>query len=140
MNFHARYAMNPDAVENGTWVEMGDGLAVKVRRGNSAAAKAKRKELEEPYRAARKFNQELSTKENEEIMIKMMAECLVVSWRGVLVTDPDDPESSVEVPFSPETAEEYFRKYPDFREDVATIIFDRDTFRAAATEEDAKNS
>lgn len=134
MNFHSRYYSNADAKENGTWVDLGGGLKIKVRALDSTHSRETRRKLEEPYSALIRSTGSLPDDKAEEVMTKQLAQSIVVDWQGVT------EEDGAPLPFSPAAAEKMFQKYPDFRSEVAMIITDRSTFKRQAQEADLKNS
>lgn len=133
MGFHDRYYVNKTAEEEGTWVELGDGIAVKVRRFNSAHAKATRRKLEEPHAALMRSG---TVPEDiaDDILTKQMSQSLIIDWKGVTT------ETGEAIPATPENVEGQLRKYPEFRNEVAALVLDRQTFKKLIQKEDLKNS
>lgn len=131
MKFHDRYHVDKGAQEDGTWADLGDDIKVKVRRLNSAHAKATRRALEEPHLAALRAGN--ADDLFEDILIKQMAQSLVLDWRGV--TDSTGAPMSA----TPENVEAILREYPEFREEVGAKIMDRQTFKKQVRDEDLKN-
>jgi hypothetical protein len=131
-NLSDLYSFDKAAFEDGTWVDIGHGISVKVRSPQSAHSKAVRKKLEAPYAALTRGGKELPDDIAENILIKQMAQSLIIDWKGV--EDNDQP-----IPATPETIEAQLRKYQFFREDVASVIAQRDTYKARVDEEDVGN-
>lgn len=126
------YSFNKTAYEDGTWVAIGHGIEVKVRSPQSAHSKAIRRKLEAPYSALTRGGKELPDDIAENMLIKQMAQSLIVSWAGV-------EENGVAIPATPENIEAVIRKYQFFREDVASVIAQRDTYKTNVAEEDVGN-
>lgn len=134
MGFHDRYHVDKAAEEEGTWVDLGDNVAVKVRRFTSAHSKAVRRKLEEPHAALARGGQQLPDTILEEILIKQMALSLIVDWKGV----PDDTGQPLQA--TPENFEKVLREYPEFRNEIGSIVMDRATWKKQVRETDLKNS
>jgi hypothetical protein len=133
MGFHDRFATNKAAAEEGTWVDLGDGVKIKVRRFDSAVSKAVRRKLEEPYTALRRAGQELSDDIAQELLIRQLAQAILVDWRGV--TD----EEGKSIAFSSDVAYDILKKYDFFLEDVSRIVGSRDTFKSQVKDADLGN-
>lgn len=129
MGFLSKYKTDKTAEVAGVWVEMDEGVEIRVARLNNEKARDERRKLEKPYRNF----QQVPDKVSEEIMRKVVARTVLVDWRGL--TDEDGKA----VPYSAEKAEELFVAYPDFLNDVVGASMARETFQAQATEA-AKNA
>lgn len=140
MSFVNKYKTDRAAETDGTWVILDeeDGIAVKVRRFNSPAARALRGELDVEFgKELKSKDADVVEKANEKLMTRMLAKAIIVDWSGI--SDEDADGNEVVVPFSSDTAEEILFKYPDFRNEILAIVFDRSTFRQQVREVAGKN-
>lgn len=124
MGFMKKYAVDKDAVSQGTWVLFDEGVEIKIASLKSDEAKKLRRKLEAPYRAMR----EIPAHVQEDILTKMLAQVVVKDWKGL--TD----EEGNAITFSVEKADELLRKYPEFLEDVIVAATSRETFREDGVE------
>lgn len=131
-NLSDLYSFDKSAFEEGTWVAIGNGISVKVRSPQSAHSKAVRKKLEAPYAALTRGGKDLPDDIAENILIKQMAQSLIIDWSGVA-------DGGLPIVATPETIEAQLRKYQFFREDVASVIAQRDTYKTHVTDEDVGN-
>ena len=133
MKLSDRYAFDKSAFEEGTWVPLGDGMAVKVRSPQSAHSKAIRRKLEAPHAALTRNGRELPDDIAETILLQQMAQSLIIDWKGIENDDGTPLEAT------PENIEATLRKYPFFRDDVGMVLANRDTFKTRTTEADLGN-
>ena len=129
MSFLDKYKTDKTAELEGVWVEMDAGVEVRVARLNNDKARAKRRELEKPYRNFREVPESV----NEGILRKVVASTVLLDWKGL--TD----DAGAKMPYSAAKAEELFELYPDFLNDVVSVSMARETFQAAGAEA-AKNA
>jgi hypothetical protein len=120
--FSERYATNTQIEEDGQWVDFGEGIKVRVRRLNSKFSRDVRRKLEKPYTAMYR-GREMPESLQEELMVKQLAQAIVVDWEGV------EDESGKTMPFSMDNAVKIFTVYRDFRDDVVTASMERATFQ-----------
>jgi hypothetical protein len=127
MSFLSRYKTDTSLENDGVEVDFGDGVSVTVRRMNNKSAQELRRKLEKPYARMRETPDSVS----ENILNRVLAEAVVVGWKGV--TD----ENGNELPFSPANAMKIFEnpELRDFKEDIAMASMQRETFKAQADEE-----
>ena len=124
------YSFDREAFESGTWVQIGNGISVKVRSPQSAHSKAIRRKLEAPYAALTARGKELPDDVAENILIKQLSESLIVDWKGIEGDDGEPLEAT------PENIEKALRQFQFFRDDVGSVIATRDTYKAKTTEAD----
>lgn len=140
MSFVKKYKTDRAAETEGTWVTMDeeDKIYVKVRRLNSPAARAIRGDLDIEFRSEVNSNDpEVVESGNEKLMTRMLAQAIIVDWQGI--TDEDADGNEVAVPCTPENVEMILFKYPDFRNEILAVVFDRSTFRQQVREAGGKN-
>jgi hypothetical protein len=126
--FTDKYKNDEKAVTEGKWFDLGDGVEVKVVRIDNADSRKMRMNLERPYRG-----RDIPVSRLEDILSTVVARAVLKDWKGV--TD----ENGNELMFSSEEALRQFRRYPDFRDDVAVAAADREQFRVDTLEEDSGN-
>jgi len=134
MKIKQHFATDASAEEEGVWVEIGEGAAVKVARfGNKRHEKALDR-LRKPYRNILRTGGEIPKDRAEAIVIESMAEALLLDWRGF---EDDDGRA---IAHDKETAIGLLTELKDFRNQVAAIAMEAETYRASALEAAAKNS
>ena len=129
MSFLQKYKTDKAAEQNGVWIEVDDGVEIKVARLNNEKARELRRTLEAPYRNFK----EVPPKALEDIMRRIVASCVLLDWKGV-----DQDADGNDVLYSPDRAEEIFVEYPDFFNDVVSASAARETFQTEALDA-AKN-
>lgn len=133
-NLYARFQTDKVLEENGVWVDFGDGLEVKVARFNSARSKEVRRRLEKPFKGVFRSGQDLPEDKSTDILVKQMAEAIILDWKGVLGPDGKVLEPTLENKIKVLT------DLPDFREVIATAALESATFKTLEDEEAGKNS
>lgn len=140
MSFVKKYKTDRAAETEGTWVciDKEENIWVKVRRFNSPAARALRSDLDVEFgKELKDEDPDVVEKANEKLMTRMLAKAIIVDWKGITDENADGAEVAIE--FSPDTAEDLLFKYPDFRNEVLALVFDRSTFRQQVREVAGKN-
>lgn len=132
MSFRDLYATDKAAETDGTWVELGEGVKVMLRRANSKKSKDVRKRLEKPYISMLRRDT-LPDHIAEQITARHVAEGILIDWKGV--TD----EKGKEIKFSPEAAYEICLEFPDFRDDIINFAVEAGTFRTKMAAESEGN-
>lgn len=128
--FMERYKTDRNLEENGQWVELGDGLEIKVARISSERSKAVRHRLEKPYA---KMRGEIPTSIQEQILIKQIAEAVLLDWKGVT----DEEGKAVECTLDAKI--KMLTEFKDFLQDVVMVAMEAETFKAQKIEEASKN-
>lgn len=128
--FMERYKTDRNLEENGQWVELGDGLEIKVARISSERSKAVRHRLEKPYA---KMRGEIPTSIQEQILIKQIAEAVLLDWKGVT----DDEGKAIECTLDAKI--KMLTEFKDFLQDVVMVAMEAETFKAQKIEEASKN-
>jgi hypothetical protein len=131
--FTERYTTNKEAEEEGVWVDLGDGIEIKVRRIKSPTSRKVLRQLQAPYEHMRRTGRSLPESVETEITRKWAAHGLLVDWKGV--GDKDGKN----LPFSPDNALKVLQEFDDFADDVAYFAREVETFRAKSLEDAAKN-
>lgn len=131
--FLDRYQTDKSLEEEGVWVDFGGGVMVKVARITSAKSREVRRRLERPL-ARKNRNEELTLDQLEHLMIEQLSQAVVKDWKGV--TD----EKGKELPCTVENCRDILNKFPDFREDVATVSMEKATFQQNRMQDELGNS
>jgi hypothetical protein len=115
----------------GTWIDIGKGVRIKVARiGNPENSKLAQK-LWRPYRAAHRANS-LPDEVADELMIEAIARTILVGWEGV-------EADGKPLPYSYENAKALLSEVPDFRQLVWGFANEAATFRREQEEAEQKN-
>jgi hypothetical protein len=127
------YAFNRTLFEDGAWIDIGNGISVKLRSPQSAHSKAIRKKLEAPYAALTRGGRELPDDIAETLLIKQLSQSLIIDWKGI------EDEDGLPLKATPENIETALRNFQFFRDDVGGVLANRETFRNLTVEADLKN-
>lgn len=137
MSFANRYAFNKEAAEDGTWVVMGGGLDIRVRRINSKFVRDFVTKENKKHSHLTRGGRELPNDISEMISRRVGAHAILNGWRDT-PKGPDNPTGEKGAPrgddgnvieYSPDVALQYFVDYPDFLEDVVTQSSSVENFR-----------
>lgn len=134
MSLYTRFSYDKDLADNGNWIPFGEGVEFKMRRLNSPLVQEKRRQLEQPYEALLRTGGSLGEDILRGILVNMMAESVILGWKGV--TD----SSNVPMEFSIANAKILLTDLPDLVRVLVDLASDRDLFKAAVDGEAAKNS
>lgn len=139
--FTERYKTNRTQEEEGVWVDFGDGIRVRIRRLNSQHSQEVRRRLEKPY-GNQYRNREMPASLQEELMVKQLAQSIVLDWEGVEDPShqPAEGEAQKMLSFSPDNAVRIFSQYKDFRQDVVEASMEKATFQDEIRKESEGNS
>lgn len=111
----------------GVWQPIGEGAEVKVARfGNPKSARLFQR-YTRPYRR-QIDNGTMDPKKQEEILARVMAESVLLDWRGFHLGDE-------EVEYSTERAFEFLRDYRELRELVKDYAEDAEAYRQESLED-----
>jgi len=130
MEIVKQFAVDKEKESSGVWVPIGENARLKIARANNPNFKRLFRKLIAPYTAAIRTNS-LPDDVDDEIMIKAIAETILVDWDGIT-------ENGAPVPYSVEKAIEYLKHEP-FRDMVTTFSRDLELFKQAQDEETEKN-
>ena len=126
--FAERYQTDRTLEEEGAWVDLGDGIKIKVARIQSRRARRVLARLYRPYENLRQSGRKIAESVQETITRQWLAEGVLLDWEGV--TDA----AGKEVTFSAEHALQVFEAFPDFLDEVAFFSREQETFRAERLE------
>lgn len=128
------YKSNVKAENEGIWVELQEGIEVKIRSAQSLHAAKVYKELIAPYKKkAQRGN--LPESVTREINAMHLAKGILVDWKGFY------GEDEKEIPFSVQAAYDLLidPAYTDLLLDISEAATAREAFRAEEEETDTKN-
>ena len=134
MKVNQRFATDASAEEEGVWVDIGEGAALKIARFGNKRHEQVLDRLRKPYRNILRTGGEIPKDRAETIVIEAMAEALLLDWRGL---EDDDGKA---IAHDKDTAVGLLTDLKDFRNQVAAIAMEAETYRASALEAAAKNS
>ena len=126
--FIERYRTDKTLEEEGAWVDLGDGIKIKVARIQSHRARRVLARLYRPYESLRQNGRKVPEGVQETITRQWLAEGVLLDWEGVT-----DAEGKA-IPFSVENALQVFEAFPDFLDEVAFFSREQETFRAERLE------
>ncbi len=132
VSIFARFKTNRTAEEDGTWIDLGGGLKVKIRRFSAKKSVDVREALEKPYRM-RGGKTEIPKDILEDITWRHLADGIIVDWSGVVDTDGS------EIKFSSDAAYKLMSELPELAKIVIMEAIDFDNFKAEAAKETAGN-
>jgi len=78
---------NKDAFENGKWFSINDTSKIRLRGAASPESVRVRKEVEEPYAARIDAGMDLTTKETEEVTLRIVSKGIISGWEGPIFVD-----------------------------------------------------
>ena len=129
-----KFASNATKEREGVWIDLDETTKVKIARmDNPAFKKAMQRELG-PYKQAVRSGT-LSEQQSEKIMAKVLAETILVDWKGMT-------EEGKELAYSVDEAQRILSAphLQDFRKMVVSFSEDAALFREAELEDAEKNS
>ena len=122
LDIFAKYATDESLEANGTWREIGGGAELLVARaGNKAYSKLLTK-LVENSRKVLDLNDDVADAKSDEIMVAVMANTVLLDWKGISFKGED-------LPYSVENAKKLLA-IKDFRKVVSGFSEDLSAFRA----------
>lgn len=133
-SFTERYQTDRTLEEEGAWVDLGDGIKIKVARLQSQRARRVLTRLHRPYDNMRQGGRKVPDSLQERITRQWVAEGILLDWEGV-----SDAEGKA-IAFAPDTALQVFEAFPDFLDEVVYFARERETFRAERLETIQGNS
>lgn len=128
----ARFKTNRTSEEAGTWVDLGGGLKVKIRRFSAKKSLEVRENLEKPHRM-RGGKTNIPADVLEEITNKHVATGILVAWEGVFDTDGS------EIAFSTDAAMKLLTELPELTKVIVLEAIDFDNFKDDEKKEVAGN-
>ncbi len=132
MDIRKAFATDRQAEQDGVWVALGEGARVKVARFNNPRHRAVLDRLRRPYRSLLMAGRDLPDDVAESMTIEATAETLLLDWDGI-------EDNGTPLPFSKDNARRLLADLPDFRDAVAFLSMQAETFRREALETAAKN-
>lgn len=133
MSLYDRYGTNKNLEEEGTWMDMGDGVGFKIRRFRSKTVQEVKKKAERPYENILKRGEEIPEDIATKLLVEQISKGVVVDWRGVQDREGKD------MPFTYENAKTLFNDLPDLMLEIFQESVSRDRFKNQADEDAGKN-
>jgi hypothetical protein len=132
MDIGKLFGTNRTKETEGTWIDAGDGAQFLVARIANKRWQQVNRDLYRPHRATQRMGK-LSQDVEDDINRKVMAQTILLDWKGVKVNGQD-------IPYSPEAAEKMFKEYPDFLEFIAGHSMAISNFQDKEEADQQKNS
>ncbi len=132
MDIKKRFATDVKKETEGVWVDIGDGMRLKIARLGNKNYTSRFQELLRPYRAqarAGTLAQDLA----EKLYNDALAETILVGWEGIEL----DGET---LTYSRENALRLIQELPDFKTTVTEIANTMEAYREADIAAGIKNS
>jgi len=117
--------------KEGVWQDMGDGLKMRIARIGNPNYQKRFQALSKPHRRALRRGT-LSDEIAEQLLIKCLAETIVLDWEGV-------EENGETIPYSVDNAIRILTDYPDLRNYVNDIANEMEGYKEDADEEAIDN-
>ena len=137
MNIWKRYKTDADLEAEGMWVDVGNGLQVKIRSADCDLARTTLQKLAKQNRAVFRSNDNtLPPKVQDANEIVMCAEVFVADWKGMPTSETDETP----LPCNKKTVRDVMTRLPWLREQVIELANMKETFRPQDVEDMAGNS
>ena len=131
MDLKKDFATDKNLENEGIWEDLGGGARIKVARSGNENYTKRFSELMKPHRRAIKRNT-MSDKKAEKILIKVLAETILVDWEGIM-------EDGVEIAYSVENAIRILTEYKDFRDIVIDVSEAMENYKIREDADTEKN-
>lgn len=125
------YGVDKKKEQEGVWKDMGDGLSMRIARMNNPNYKKRFQVLTKPHQRALRKDR-LSEDIAEGIMVRCLAETIVLDWKGV-------EEDGKETPYSVDNAIRILTEYSELREYVQEIANVMEGYKEDDDEEAVEN-
>lgn len=133
MDLAKQFATDPKKEQEGVWLSVGEDASLLIaRKGNKRYNEKMRRVNDERAVQRRVALDTLSEDEGAEIMAEILAETVLLGWKGI-------EDEGVEVPYSVAAAKERLIKYKDFRKLVEELADETALFRDVARKDKTKN-
>ncbi len=133
-NLYELLETDSNAEEEGIWVEISDGVRIKIASTDSKRYREKVIQLLKPYRKILQAGGRIPDNKQEQIAIDSIVDGLLLDWDGVT-----DRKGKV-LDFSRDNALKVVTELKKFRELIAEIAGEAETFNKQALRDAAKNS
>lgn len=136
-NIWARFETDADLESEGMWVDMGNGLSIKIRSIESDLARRTLQKLAKQNRAVFRTNDNtLPPNVQDANEVIMCRDVYVVDWKGMPTSKTDETP----LPCTKKNVADVMTKLPWLREQVVELAGMRETFRPQDVEDMAGNS
>lgn len=133
MRIYEKFATDAQAEIEGVWVDLGGGASVKVARFGNPKHTELVKQLQKPYAQSIKAGVDIADDLKTAMAVESMAQAILLDWKGI------EDEDGKLIPHSIENAKKLLGDLKDFRDTIAFLATQQETFRKAALEQAAKN-
>lgn len=123
------FRMDKESESAGLWVELDATSAVKIARANNRKAQDSMARVFRPHAQAQRAGT-LSKEVSDKLMARVMAEAVLVDWRGIT-------EDGAEIEPTLDNKIRILETYTEFRDMVFGFASDAANYRAKAIEADA---
>lgn len=134
------FASDKESEEEGRWVELGQGTALKIRAFGAKAVVDLRENLMKPYAQLIRVGGKIPEDKNEEIGLKVLAGAVISDWKNVRGVDDAGKPTSETVPYSADEAYRIMKALPKFASFVIQYSLEGQNFRDESRDTGAGNS
>ncbi len=135
----SNFALDKDAVRAGIWMDIADGLRLRVARISSPDFEAHMRRTNKNAGAMKRFRQSILESDEDTLLettiMEGMAKHILLDWENLQEDDGVTP-----IVYSWEKALSLFQDYPEFYKIVVQCATDYDGYRKSDVESAAKNS
>lgn len=128
-NLHAQYETDEVLEAAGVEVPLGDNIFITVRSFRCPAVQEAHRRMQDGVKHLRRRNKELDPKTAKEMAHRLLAEHVIVGWRGL--KDAEDNE----IEFTAANARELLEELPHVADILADAAGNISTFQAQLDEE-----
>lgn len=125
------FGTDKTAEVEGVWQDIGDGVELLIARIGNPEYQKEFQRISKPHRRAIRRGH-LSDSVAEKLLIKAMAKCILLDWKGL-------QEDGKDLPYSYDNAVRILTEYRDLRDYVSDIANEIETFKLEEDEEAEKN-
>jgi hypothetical protein len=134
------FASDKESEEEGRWIELGSGTALKIRAFGAKAVTDLRESLMKPYAQLLRVGGKIPDDKNEEIGLKVLAGAVLSDWKNVRGVDDQGKPTTTTVPYSADEAYRVLKALPKFASFVIQYSLEGQNFRDESREDGAGNS
>lgn len=133
------FSSDREGEEDGRWVELGQGTAIKIRAFGAKVVIDLREGLMKPYQQLLRVGGKIPDDKNEEIGLKVLAGAVIADWKNVRGVDAEGKPLAETVPYSSEEAYRVLKALPKFASFVIQFSLEGQNFRDETKEDGAGN-
>lgn len=134
MDLKAQFKTDDKKETQGVWIGVGNGAELLIARKGNKRYNDKLKQVNKERSVQRRVQLDtLPEDESVEIMAEIMAETILLGWKGI-------KDDGVDIEYSVAVAKSRLIEYKDFRKLVDELSDEQALFREEVRKESAKNS